>query len=313
MVGISLIELILAMLLGNMVVVLAMQSYNFIQHAIIQIEARLDVLKKFDLAVFYLQQDIQAAGYRGARSCDPILLDLNYGKSSKQLFNTEPVLAIEVLNTGIHQRSLPAKITKKVLQQKIPYNAEILVLNDVPKASYSLAINMADPCDALQIARDPTLFAGETMAITSTTAIERFIASSIVNGRYIYHQLPVNKQSCFYQTYPENTEIVALQQIAYYLAKPDLAADTYTLYRDDLVNTAQSIIDGVEDLHMTLVAPPVAAANVQPNGVVIELLVRAANKSNKSQQLWWRNKLINFNDGFVRRALVVKMALRNVC
>ena len=263
---------------------MVVQGYSVVQKLILKLDAKFTIMQKFDIANFYLRQDIQAAGYRGSRSCDNTLLDLSQIKNNYNIFKQERKIFFVSIMPGTYVRDLPLKIEQKLMQQKLQYNSDILFIKDVPKAVYILESAMQDPCAVLQLSNGGNVADGEWMAIADPKSIERFVASRVIAGKDIYHQLPENKKACFHKAYSKGAEVIALQQVAYYVAKADLEKKTYTLYRDDLINKAEGIIDGVEEFHI----------NSLPTGVEIKLLLRV-------------------DDSVVKKSFVFQVALRNVC
>ena len=305
------------MLLSNLVVIMAVQGYLFIQQSILKLEARFAIKQKIDIADFYLRQDIQSAGYRGYSSCDNNLLDLNHIKNWPNTLAAEPIVFTRAITPDVHIRDLPEKIAHKILQQKLKYNSSILFIKDVPKAIYKLATPMLDPCAALQVHNATELNDGAWAAIADVNVIERFVVSKIIAGKYIYHQLPENNTQCLQNTYTDAAEIIALQWVAYYLAKESINDTTYTLYRDDLNNNAEGLIDGVEDFYVQLITHNSSddEQNIATNliGVEIGLLLKSDGNYFKQKEILWRGKVFKFKDKALREPVNFKVALRNVC
>ncbi len=307
-----------------MVIVMAIQGYLFIQRTILKLEEQFTIMQKIDVASFYLRQDIQAAGYRGARSCDNTLLDLSHIKNKQSFFSTAQTIFTKTIIPMVYIRELPPKIEKKLMQQKLKYNTDVLFIKDIPKAVSILDATIQDPCAALQLHNSLEIKEGDLVAIADAKSIERFVASRVIADKYIYHQLPENNSSCLYKTYNKGTEVIAFQYVAYYLAKTHLNDTTYTLYRDDLTNKAEGIIDGVEDFYIKLLtaksdgnrhnmASGIDECGVELTGVEIGLLLRSDDKFFKSEEILWRGVLHKFKDGFLRKPFIFKVALRNVC
>jgi hypothetical protein len=287
---------------------IAVQGYLFIQKATLKLDTRFTMLQNMDLARVYLQRDLQAAGYRGPRSCDDNLQDLNHIKNLPNIFSAEQIVFVKTVVPGEIGRELPTKIVQKISQQKLKYNADILFIKDIPQAVYKLAAPQVDPCAALAVYDGTDLSDGAWLAIADVNSIERFVASKIIANKYIYHQLPENNRQCFQRSYADSAEVIALQWVAYYLAKENIHATTYTLYRDDLTNRAEGLVDGVEDFYARLLV-----ASNKPVGIEIGLLLKSARKYGKPEELLWRNKPFKFSDTALRKTLIFQVAFRNVC
>jgi hypothetical protein len=291
---------------------MVLQGYLFIQKIILKLEERFTLAQKADIADFYLRQDIQFSGYKGYRSCDCSLLDINHVNSLNKLIFKNQVLIAKNVFPGCQTKELPKKIADKISKQEIIANTDILFIKDIPKAIYKLAIPIRDLCAAIEIKDHftPPLHNDSLLAIADIKSIERFVASRIIANKYIYRELPENNNTCLQHAHDIDAEIIVLQWVVYYLAK-HATAETYTLYRDDIINNAEGILDGIEDFYVRLINEDKEQTNII--GAEISILLRSEAKLFGEQVLIWRDKTLRFTDGYLRSPITFTMAMRNVC
>ena len=301
----------MSLLLSNIVIAIVLQGYLFIQKVVFKLEERFTLMQKADVVEFYLRQDIQFSGYKGCRSCDNSLLDINHVRGLNQLALKEQALIVKNVFPGCKVKEFPKKIAEKIIKQEIKANTELLFVKDIHKATHKLAKPIQNPCAVVEI-KDPfDLPDGALLAIADPKSIERFIASSVIGGKHIYRQLPENNDVCLQRTYELNAEILVLQWVVYYLAKKIATNETYTLYRDDVINNAEGLIDGIEDFYVHLIHDSKEQAKII--GAEIGVLLRTDGNFFGSQSFIWRDKTRNFADGYLRFPVVFTMAVRNVC
>jgi hypothetical protein len=185
-----------------------------------------------------------------------------------------------------------------------------LFIKDIPNGIYKLAKAMQDPCAAIETEPLTNISEGTLLAIADPNSIERFIASSIIRGKYIYRQLLENTQVCLHRAYNVDAEIIALQWVIYYLAKSNKYDQTYTLYRHEVTSKAEPIIDRVEDFYVHVINDEKGSKNVL--GVEIGILLRSEKQFFSNQKLVWHNRNYDFTDNYLRVPVVFTIALRNV-
>ena len=300
---------------------MVVQGYLFMQRAIAKLEAEFTMLQKLDVASVYLRRDLQSAGYRGPSSVYRRLAAIEHGAQDVQAFTDSQIaFAINNIADQIVDKKLQAIRQIAILAQLKP-NAALLFIQDVPQAMYHLQAPITDPCASILVVPSKSLKAGAAIAIADNFAIERFVASSVIGGQEIYHQLPENSSQCLAFKHPQTAEVIELEQVVYYLAKVDKNG-LYTLYRDNLRQPAAGIINGVEDFYVTEILQPrpqatatiaaQAGAHRQIKGVTIGLLLRANLKRCAKQRVSWRGLDTTFADAWCRRSLEFTVALRNV-
>ena len=285
------------------------QGYAFIQKIILRLEGRLGLLQRVDVINFYLRQDVQFAGYSGSRSRDESLLIINHVRDLEFLAAKEQAVIAKHIFPGSHVKELPKKFIIKIDKQEIKANTDILFIKDIPKATYKLASFMQDPCDAITTDRRVNFPSDTLFAIADPISTEKFIASDITMGKHISRQSLDNMDTCLQRVYGINAEVIALQWVIYYLAKSSSDLSTYTLYRHDIIGSAEAIVNGVEDWYVLPLKDK--KKPIKTIGVEVGILLRTENQLFANQTFIWRDKLYNFTDGYLRKPVIVTIMMRN--
>lgn len=334
----SLVELLIAVLLGNVVIVMVIQGYQLLQTTILKVEQRFTLAQKADIAKFYLRSDIQAAGYRGNRSCDGSLPDVNHAKVFQNLALQQQILVSKKILSGRAVADLPKKIADKIAAHGIKMQSDVVLIKDIPTTVYKVAATMQNKCDAIAVdhgENELNLHAGSLAAIADLHGVERFVASSVIHGKQVYRPFPENDDLCLQRKFDTTAEVITLQWIAYYLAKKNVTDTTYSLYRDDVLHAAEEVIDGVEDFYVRLLnenslqelaklpesadwpilsaLPAQTFTSSQIVGAEVGILLRSTFKFANKQSIIWQGHTITYTDGYLRMPVLFKVALRNVC
>ena len=257
-------NILISLFLSSLIAIMSIQGYLFIKKHVLKIEKELEVIQKADIAAFYLRKDIQSSGYRGCKSRDETLLDINHITA----------LPSSGCNEILSLKNFPNILLNKISFKQIKPNTNILLIKDIPKAIYKLQNPIQNKCDIINLINTNDLHAQDWMMLADCDMVERFAISSIGRNNALYHQLPENKNACLQKTYNTDAIVIAFQWIAYYLAKTKLKDDFYTLYRDNLNGRAEGLISKVEDFKVKLISTD----NGKIKGAEINLIFAPTNK-----------------------------------
>lgn len=305
------VELLVGLLLSNLVIILVLQGYLLLQRVILQIEERFALAEKADIVAWYLRQDIKFSGYRGVSSCDPNLVAINQARILSSLTGQAQVLITKKVFPGCAVKDLPIKIANKIANQEIQANTQLLVIKDIPGNIYALAQPVTDLCAVIKLVTATDLLDGSLLAIANARNIERFVVTKVIANKYLFRDLLTNKNNCFQYAYDLTAKIIALQWAGYYLGKSSVTTQGYTLYRDNIVANAESIIDGVEDFAVQLIYVDQAKTIIL--GVKVELLLKGKQKIFSKQNFFWHGHHYNVNDGYLHVPISFTIARYNVC
>lgn len=195
----------------------------------------------------YLKKDIQTAGYRGCRTRDmsfPLYPCYSAYNSEYRHFRFDQTLFGFQASSGNCYGKMPPTACERVEQ-----DSSVLILYNVPQKIMPILEKLKNTSDPLPVS-NPIIQKKSLALVSDCLQGDLFIVTDFDEGK-IYHQkiLGLNQTEHFSKCYSDNAEVVELQTVAYYLAKPlryqnqkNDKNQKLSLFRDDFLNPAEEVV-----------------------------------------------------------------------
>lgn len=260
-IAISLEELLIGLLLSSVLLVMIFQFYGIIKLRLNNIEQNLELIYKYQVADFFIKNNIIQAGYKGPASC---LIKNSYNTIA--IIDNQPIVPLSPIAVckpivSVCKKFVPHKIINKIRTHQLKPESDILLIYDVPVKTDALQESMLDYNSSLKISEffQQHLNLGDQLIIADLQTAQRFSLSNIIGDRII-HSLPYNFTEQFSKKFEVGSEIILTRHLAFYLAKdPQSKLGLYKLYMDYFNSEynyySHAILDQVEDLQVQVVPP----------------------------------------------------------
>lgn len=233
------------MTLGVIILAAAMQWYLVLKISNFSEKNKKETLDIGRTIFQFMRHDLQSSGYRGCRTRDlnfPIRrnfetkgIPYQYLKDDRAVFGFQAA-------TGECPHHIPQNLCAHLKE-----NADVLVIYNIPQKINSLKVPMTKPDDEIIIQNEKTIQPGSMVLISDAQQGDFFIANDVKDEK-IFHQLSDNSTLTLSKCYKLDAEVTELQTLAYYLGVPDrptARSDTYSLFRSDIRQKAEEIVEGV--------------------------------------------------------------------
>lgn len=237
-VGTSLLSVMICLSLGMIVLFNAMIGYQVVKKYYLQHKATQQVLHTARTAFQFLARDLEASGYRGVRTREPH-------------FKLHTHMRVRMDNT--HLYAVDRRLVFGFSMYAHPMYAEgrdVLMIYDVPRKRYRLGMDQVNANEAIHILGKNDIRKGALILISDYLQSDLFIANDVIHDSIFHNSSGVeNVTSAFSKSYKtkDNTEIVELQTIVYYLKKFSAHSATYGLYRENVLlsGSAQELLQDI--------------------------------------------------------------------
>ena len=254
--GTSLTHLLITSLIGSIIMLIIFHTYVFTKKQTNIMQQQITALYNQNITDVLLRQTIQNAGYKGPVST--ILLPqsstINYAYNNHVI--PKAPLATCLANYNDCKDFVTPKILKKIIEQKIKPNTNLLLVYDIPEPINILTENMNNPGGSLKFNHiDKTINIGDHMIIADHNHIQRFLVSNI-DQNHILHEPPYNTMTDFIKNFEQGSEIFKIKNMAFYIGKNHSYKNTnWSLYMEDfsVKSRAESILDDIEDLSIQII------------------------------------------------------------
>lgn len=253
-IGASLIEVCVAMALSTIVLYGVFQWYQVLKKGAIEHSVKKQILSIGRIAFQFLMRDVNASGYLGCRTLDSNFplnkVFVDYGNVSK-FFRTDRSIFGFDNSPGVCRTYLPASTCERIKE-----GGHALIIYNVPAGWSRLKQDMKDPEDAIWLKNPVRITKDSVVLIEDCLAGDLFVANDIQGGKVFHQKSPrANQSDSFSKIYKKNTEVTELQTIAYYLGVPVRKKEakepySFSLYRDNLLQDAQEIIEDIVDFEV---------------------------------------------------------------
>ncbi|HXH55584.1 MAG TPA: PilW family protein [Gammaproteobacteria bacterium] len=245
--GYSLVNVLVSMTLGLVILAAAMQWYHVSKISHLSEKNKKEILDIGRTLFQFIRHDLQSSGYRGCRTQDqnfPIRRNFEKNGIPYKFLKTDRAVFGFTAAAGVCQQHIPQKFCDNLLK-----NSDVLVIYNIPQKVNLLKHSMVNPGDAIFIQSGGRIQKNAMVLISDVQQGDFFIANDVENEK-IFHQLGANSTFVLSKCYKQNTEVIELQTIAYYLGIPDRASaprGTYSLFRSDIRQKAEEIVEGIVD------------------------------------------------------------------
>lgn len=245
--GISLVNVLVSMTLGLVILVIAMQWYQVVKKTNFLQKNHKETLDIGRTVFQFIRHDLQSSGYRGCRTMDqnfPIRRNFEENGVPFQFLRTDRAVFGFQAVVGECQRHIPQKFCDRLKK-----NTDVLVIYNVPQKINSLKAPMAKLDDAIVVQEGKTIQKNAMVLISDALQGDFFIANDVISEK-IFHQLGDNSTALLSKCYTTDAEVTELQTLVYYLGVPDRPTarlGTYSLFRSDIRQKAEEIVEGVVD------------------------------------------------------------------
>lgn len=235
--GISLVELMIAMLLSLWLIVGIVLAYFSNQRSYLTAEALAHMQENARVAIYLLSQEVHSAGYIG---CLPLnAIELNQVNTH---FFSDTRLGGWNQGTSTFHFHLPADIAKKAAP-----NTNILLVQRMTNDNY--VVRSAEK-NAIFFEQKPNYEVGETLLISDCVHANIVQVTSISSNK-------ITVSPALVQSYNRASQIGHLASVFYYIRKTNRkntgGAPIYALYRRDInesAKLAQEVVEGIENMQI---------------------------------------------------------------
>jgi prepilin-type N-terminal cleavage/methylation domain-containing protein len=238
--GLTLIELLIAMLLSSIVLLTAYTLLNYQQHYFAQHKAQIQLEQNKRFAQFMLSNAIRQAGFFGCRSLANSKIT-NHASDNKSPNNKSLVAVFAYQAMGSSWRpALPAGI-------KVKPGTDVLAIMYVNPSTAILSTPMLKPTDYISLNKTSLFNSGDIVVISDCEHADIFTIKQI-NGykKQLQHTTPLSK------AYGIPTEVGQLMHYLFYIQPDD------SLYMLDNSKIPEELVDHISNLKLlfaTLDAP----------------------------------------------------------
>lgn len=236
--------MLISLLLSALLISGALQWYQVLKKTVITGRDKAQTLEIGRVVFQYVMKDVSTGGYQGCRTLDPAFPIRNHVGvfgTAHNYFRRDRVVFGFQATLGYCQGRMPKTICDRVKE-----NSDLLIIYNVPRKIYSLIRDMRSAKENIYVQPGKPIQSGSMVLISDCNQGDVFIANT-VEKQSIFHTDNLSK------AYKQHAEAAEIQTIAYYLGIPERYKEnqkSYALYRDDLLQEAEELIEGVVDFEV---------------------------------------------------------------
>lgn len=264
----NLVSLLIGIGLSSLLIAASAEWFCIAKQAFRSHQSQIQAFDAVERGMMNFVRDIQSGGYRGTRSADPgfpinklysdVNPDYDYFREDRTVFGF-------IAKPGECYRKMPLSACQRVKE-----NTPVLIVYHVAQKMNPLVLAMKNASAPLVLPADHGIHTNALVLITDAHQGDLWIANRIQNALVFHeHILKKNQSPSFSKAYSTEAEVVELQTVAYYLARPErfqeqnfqvrnfqqqnfqeqnahhMHQNNFALFRDDFLQNAQELIPGV--------------------------------------------------------------------
>ena len=326
--GYSIVELMIAMLLGFLLVSGIIQFFVNNKNTYRFNEGLAHIQDNGRYAKLIMSQDIRMTGYQGC-SNNAIVTPRILVNPPLIFFTTDKVIqGYQSVAAKIWSPILPSSLSTQVVN-----NTDVITILEGSQQNFYLMNNMASSGDVINLSAANNFVTDDVLLITDCIQADIFRATSVtLNPTTITHNFPANISTNLSKAYQTDARVSKLLAYSYYIHNTGKTNSTglpiLALYRQDINGNNQELVAGVENMHINygvdtdgdssadtyLTADAVDSGNYWPQviSVRIFLLLNSIEElGTKPQSYTFDGVSYNPTDRLLRREWDIFITLRN--
>jgi hypothetical protein len=253
--GFSLIQILMSLALSLVVLAGLFHWHYLLKIILIDSKDKREGLNTGRTVLQFMMNDLKYSGYLGCRSRDD-----NYPVRSHVASYESPYKFHRVNTAVVGFVATPAHCARRLPEsacQRMKEGSDVLVIYNIPRHLTFLKYPLLNLEDDFIVDNAKSIRPLSLVLINDCYAADIFTVIKVNEGKISREKSPrLNESNLLSRAYAVGAEVVAVDSVAYYVGKTTRQKENQvvlSLFRDDLFQEAEEIIEGVTTLKMEYV------------------------------------------------------------